>query len=323
MQVDEYANGRALLSSEPVRIKADEQSVLSFTWVPHDMPQEASFFWRRSDDPQNIRQTEIITAGKQLINLDLEPEWQGEITEFGFLFTGTSGEIVEIGDVSLLPDSLDTRLQLAWRAWTSFEPWSQQSINFLHGGDYRQVIALPILVAAWLLTTLILLWLFLIPGKTLKSRQLLITAGFVFLAAWVVLDIRWSFNNLRQIQLSMDSLWHTDDRQYTSTDLDEGIYQYVQNLKADILGDQPTRILIIGDEEAVEYYLMRAKYHLLPHSVDVAGRFREDLAPGSLDFVIFFGKPINILKVPGWDATWRRSLKRVERGEWGVVYQVR
>ena len=322
MSVDEFANGYALLSSGPVSIQAEQQRVLSYTWLPPELPQEAAFFWRRSDDAQNVLKTEITLPGTHLIDLSTEPDWQGEITEFGFLIAGVNGKAVAIGETILIPDSLNTRLQLSWRAWSTFEQWSQQSINFIQGGDYRQIVSLPLLVASWLLITILLFWLFTRFGKPIGTRQLLITAGLISLLAWVLLDIRWSANNLRQIQLSFHMQSQTADQQRSSIDLDGKIYQYIQRLKSEVLGDQAARILILGDESAIDYYLLRAKYHLLPHSVDVAGRFAKELAPASIDFVIFFGQPGSITKARGWNPSWQKSLVQIDQGEWGVVYRV-
>jgi len=323
MLVDEFANGYALLSSGPVNIQADALRALSYTWLPPKIPQEAAFFWRRLNDTQNVMRSEISTPGTQLIYLSAEPDWRGEITEFGFLVAGVNGKTVEIGSASFIPDSLSTRLQLSWRAWTDFEEWSQQSVNFLHGGDYRQLVSLPLLVTTWLLISLLLLWLFSRHAKNIGSRQLLITAGLVFLSAWVVLDIRWTANNLRQIQLSLQSHTLAGGQQGSSIGLDGKIVQYVQRLKSGVLGDQNARILILGDDNAVDYYLLRAKYHLLPHSVDVAARFSKDLLAESLDFVIFFGEPARITEVPGWSLSWKKKLIQIDRDEWGVVYRVR
>ena len=322
MLVDEFANGYALLSSGPVNIQAAEQRVLSYTWLPPELLQEAAFFWRSSDDAQNVLRTDITVAGTQQIDLSTEPDWQGEITEFGFLIAGVNGKAVEIGETLLIPDNLNTRMQLSWRAWTTFEEWSQQSINFIHGGDYRPIVSLPLLVASWLLITILLFWLFTRLVETIGTRQLLITAGLISLLAWVLLDIRWSANNLRQIQLSIHMQSQTADQQRSSIDLDGKIYQYIQRLKNEVLGDQPARILILGDENAIDYYLLRAKYHLLPHSVDVAGRFAKELAPASIDFVIFFGQPGGITNARGWSSSWQQSLVQIEQGEWGVVYRI-
>jgi hypothetical protein len=45
-----------------------------------------------------------------------------------------------------------------------------------------------------------------------------------------------------------------DDQQRSSNTLDGDIFQYIQNFKSDVLGNQPARILIISDENAVDYY---------------------------------------------------------------------
>lgn len=322
MLVDRFANGYALLSSGPVSIQADKHRVLSYTWVPPRLPQEAAFFWRKASNPQTVSRADISAPGSQLIDLSTEPEWLGEITEFGFVIAGENGKPVKIGEASLIPDSLNIRLQLTWKAWTSFEERSQRSINFLYGGGYRQVIALPLLVAAWLAFTLLFLWLLQRFGTRIGSRHLMITASMLFLFAWVLLDIRWTANNFQQVMLSLDTYGQMDEQQRLGNDLDGNIYQYVQRLKSSVLGTQNARILIIGDENAIDYYMQRAKYHLLPHSANVGKRFAKELAPGALDFVIFFGEPADIVKVPGWNRVWQRTLVRVDSGEWGAVFRV-
>lgn len=322
MLVDQFADGYALLTSGPVSIQAKEQRLLVYSWLPPELPQEAAFFWRRSDDAQNVLRTEITIPGTQQIDLSMEPDWKGEITELGFLIAGVNGQAVEIGEAILLPDSLNTRIHLSWRTWTTFEEWSQKSVNFLYGGDFRQVIALATPVTAWLLVTILLFWLFTRAGKRISSRQLLITAGLVSLFAWVLLDIRWSANNIRQIQLSFQTQWQADDQQRSSIDLDGEVYQFMHRLKSGVLGNQPARILILGDESTHDYYKLRAKYHLLPHSVDVVGRLAKTLAPESLDFVIFLGQPGGITQVRGWNPAWQDSLVAIDRGDWGVAYRV-
>lgn len=322
MLVDEFANGYALLTSGPVSIQASSLRVLNYTWLPPGLPQEAAFFWRRSNDSQNVLRTGITAAGTNLIDLSMEPDWQGEITEFGFLVAGDNGVPVEIGNASLHADSLKIRLRLMWRAWAFFEEWSQQSINFLRGGEYRQVVPLPLLVAVWLLSALLFLWSFSNFGKNISSRKLLMTGSMLFVVAWMLLDIRWTANNLKQTQLSIDKRWQASEQQRSSNNLDGEIFKYTQRLKSEVLGEKNSRILIIGDENAIDYFMLRARYHLLPHSAAVEGSFANKLVPASLDFVIFFGQPGSIVKVPGWDLSWQNSLVEIDRGELGFVYKV-
>ena len=323
MRVDQFANGYALLSSGPVSLSARQLRVLNYRWQPSKMPHEAAFFWRRSGALQNVLRMEITVAGSHQVDLFAEPGWRGEIVEFGFLVAGDTDEVVEVGDVTFIPDNLDTRLQIAWTAWTTFEHWSQQSINFLRGGGKGQIIALPVIITAWLLITISLFLLFSRLGKTIASRQLLTTTGTLFLIAWLLLDIRWSANNLHQIKQSFQTLWSADDEQRAMIDLDAEIYQYIKRLKSDILDEKAARILIIGDETSIDYYLLRAKYHLLPNSANVSGGLAKNLATESLNFVIFFGEPNGITGVPGWNPYWQKNLQQIDTSKWGAIYRSR
>jgi len=140
----------------------------------------------------------------------------------------------------------------------------------------------------------------------------------------MLLDIRWTANSAEQARLSWQSAWQLSEEQRLSNDLDGDIYQYVTRVKNELLSDEPGRILIIGDDAAIDYLLLRAKYHLLPHSVDVAGFLHKDLPLESLDYVIFFGQPEGIKNARGWHRKqWRRGLKEIERNEWGAIYKVK
>ena len=323
LQVNEFADGYALLSSGPVKFQAESFRVLKYTWRPRQPGQEAAFFWRRAADPKNVSRTDITIPGTRTLDLSTEPDWSGEILEIGYLVAGDDSLPVAIGATGLFPDSLAVRLQLTWKAWSGFEAWSQRSINFLSGGEDRQTLSLPLLVAAWFCITLAIIGLLRWTGVITGARPMLLAAGGLFLIAWMVLDLRWSVNNIRQVQAALDTRWHADEQQRLGMALDGDIFRYVQRLKTTVLGQRNARILIVGDQDAGDYYLQRAKYHLLPHSAHVARGFVKGLRPRSLDFVIFFGQPANISHVPGWNAAWRKSLVQVDSGEWGEVYRVR
>jgi len=321
MRVQQFSDGYALLTNGSVSIQAEKYRVLEFSWQPSQLPEEAAFFWRRADYPNIVSRTDITAPGNQLIDLSTVPQWSGEIIEFGFLLAGEYGKPVEVGAVSLIPDSLGMRLQLSWKAWTSFEAWSQQSINFLNGGDYRPVVALPLVVASWLILSVLIIWIFQFFSSESRAGKLPMMATLLFLLAWMLLDIRWVTNNLEQTRLSLTTQWKSTEQQRLESGLDGEVYQYVQRLKASVLGTQKARILIIGEKDGA-YFQLRAKYHLLPHSAHVVSRFPKKLKPANLDYVMFFGEPASIVKVQGWNPSWQRSLTLADRGAWGAVYRV-
>ena len=325
--VDGFRDGFALISSGPASIQADQLKVLRYSWLPQGPPGEFSFFWRPKGSKTGVVQTEILATGESLLSLTDQPAWQGEIIEFGFLIEGDTENPVKVGQVQFLPDTLSTRIQLLWEGWTSYELRSQQSINFLQGGAHQQFITLPALLIAWLLLSVLILRL--LSGKfaiNLQGERFFILATALFMAGWMLLDLRWTRNSYLQASELVGSFLHTDEEQRSRNDLDGEIYKYVQQLKRDVLKpnleNRPNRILIIGDNSAVDYFLVRAKYHLLPNSAHVAARLDPHLVPDNLDYIIFFGQLGAIAKVSGWGVDWSETLKEVNRSQWGVVYKV-
>ena len=328
MQVNKFADGFALLSSGPVKVQADELSVLQYIWEPDGQTDELAFFWRQQGNTAEVKRAEISIIGSALLDLSDEPDWKGKIVEVGYLVAGDAAHPVTIGQLVLKPDDLATRLKLVWQDWTTYELRSQQSINFLQGGARNQVAPLPVVLIIWWLTTLLLVrlvsgWL----GVARAGSTFLIITVALLLSGWMLLDIRWTANSYRSAGELLSSATGADPEQHSENDLDGGIYKYIQRLKTDIIqsgrSEKVNRILIIGDENTTDYYLLRAKYHLLPDSAHVAGMFEESLSPGSLDYVIYFGQSGAIVNIPGWNTAWRNALKEVDRNEWGIVYRVR
>jgi len=327
VEVDGFDDGYALLSSGPVKLQAEQLPVLQYAWQPGGQAGELAFFWRQQGNTAEVKRTEVTATGNALLDLSAEPDWKGEIVEVGFLVAGDTSHPVTIGQLVLKPDSLIARLNLMWQDWTGYELRSQQSINFLQGGAHKQIVPLPLVVIVWLLLTLLLLRLLAAKmGIGASGSTTLTLAAALFLSAWMLLDIRWTVNSFRTAGELLSGATGTDPDHRSASDLDGELFKYIQRLKTDIIKHKAdrniNRILVVGDENAIDYYLLRAKYHLLPDSAHVAGRFEVPLAPESLDYVIYFGQPESISGIPGWSAKWRQALVEVDRSEWGVVYQI-
>ncbi len=319
MLVDQFANGYALLTSGPVRIEARDYPAIEYTWLPSAPGQQAAFFWRLEGD-ENVQREDLTGRGTAVLDLSTLRQWRGRISELGFLLQSPGGQSVRLGAATLEPASLALRLRLAWQGWSRFEEWSQQSINFLKGGADRQPLPLPLLIGAWLLLALLLLCL---PGALPKRPSAWLRAAIaMFFVAWMLLDLRWTVNNVRQSRLSLQVV-KLSAEQRAAVDLDGQIHRYIEHLKQKVLAKSPARILILGGPDSVDYYLLRAKYHLLPHSAHVARRLGARPRPANLDYIIYFGRPGTITQVPGWNSRWRRSLLEIDKSGMGVVYRVR
>ena len=328
VQVDEFADGYALLSSGPVNIQADQLQTLQYSWKPHKKTAELAFFWRQKGNLAEVKRAEILTLGTAFLDLSTQPDWHGEIVELGLLVGGDNENPVTIGELVLRPINFNMRARLAWQDWTTYELRSQQSINFLQGGAHNQTAPLPLLIIAWLIISMVLLYVFANKlGIKKTTADIFPIAAALFLTGWMLLDIRWSVNSFRNASELLRTAVGSNDEQRAGNDLDGEIFKYVQRLKNDIIQPDNTtdtkRILIIGDEHAVDYYLLRSKYHLLPSTAHVAGQLGNNLKPESLDYIIYFGQAGAITNIPGWSGAWRDALKEVDRSEWGAVYQVK
>jgi hypothetical protein len=322
--VEQFANGYALLSSGPVVIEAAAYPFLHLTVDPLGNRKIPTFFWRRAGTGDQLFNRDIPNIGSMHIELATDPEWQGTISELGFLFyeDEAGGKGPMLGRIGLEPDSLSLRLQRLWAAWTAPEYWSQRSINFIWGGTERQAIHLPAPVIAWLLLTLLLTALLYLPRADQRSRFLMLSGMAAFLLAWTLLDLRWTMNGLRQTAHTLEKYHGADETQRLALGLDGEIYRFVSALKANELKSGPSRILILGDDQAIEYLLLRAKYHLLPHSALVSRRIPRGLSPSSLDYLIFLGDTSRIANTAGWNASWDAQLARVHADELGSLYRV-
>lgn len=320
--VDGYTDSYALLSSGPIRVSTETFRFVTLTLeTPRDAVQ-ATLFWRRSDSPQDLLRQVIKDRGSVLIDFSVSSGWSGEISELGILLESSAGEKAAIGNLILQPDGLALRVRSMWNGWVAFEGWSQKSINFLWGGAADQEIPLPVLVGSWVVVTLALFWLYSSISGT-RSRQFLSTfAVAVFLAGWMILDLRFTANQSRQAARTIDAFWGADEDERLTRGPDGEIYRYVRRLKQEVLPERPCRILILGDT-ASEYFLLRAKYHLLPHSTLVTRNIQAPLPPESVDYVIYLGQPEAIVEISGWDDQWRAAMTVVDADANGLVYRTR
>jgi hypothetical protein len=321
--VERFANGYALLSSGSLAVAASDYPNLRFALDPRDSRKSPTFFWRRADSSQQLFQRVLSDTGRSLVKIAADPDWSGTISEFGFLFY--QDEVLRdgplLGPVSLEADSWKLRLELLWGNWITTEYWSQRSVNFLWGGSAIQAIRLPAPVIAWLLLTLLLTVLLDRPWSGGCSHTLLLSGMTAFLAAWTVLDLRWTANNFRQTTHTLQKYRGANEDERLALGLDREIYRFVRAIKSKDLPSEPSRILILGDANAIDYHLFRAKYHLLPHSALVSRSIPAGLEPLSVDYLVFFGDRSTLGATPGWSKIWDANLTLIHTEESATLYQ--
>ena len=319
--IDGFADGYALLSSGPVAIQAVDYRFLRFRLDRRNDGALPTLFWRLSDAPEELVRVPVWNSGAVSLDLSTEDQWRGEVTEFGFLFEEGGGPVT-LGAVALAPDTLSRRIQLVWRNWTTFEPWSQKSINFLQGGASAQLIRLPVLVIAWLALAVLLVRLLARFWKKPDAPSLPAAAALIFLAAWMMLDLRWTANSLVQTRQTTGKFWGASEDERLERTLDGEIYGYIRRLKQDVLPQHPSRILIAGDDNSLDYYLRRAKYHLLPHSAYVTRQFPNSRTVGPRNFVIYFGNPVEIKDINSGSQRTNNVLTMIDSDDTATVFRI-
>ena len=89
--VDGFAEGYALLSSGQIELPAANYRFLRLTLESHGSDGVPVFFWRSAGAPGKLTQAPVPESGPVLIDLSARDGWQGEISEFGFLFEERGG----------------------------------------------------------------------------------------------------------------------------------------------------------------------------------------------------------------------------------------
>jgi len=288
-------------------------------------PEQApEFFWRHKDDPANV--SRLTLDGAPIVDLGKAKGWTGEITEFGFLFMDVDGQATELGAVSLGGNVLATQVALMLQAWFQFESWSQRSVNFLYGGAQKHPVPLPLVVLIWALATMLIYRLF--GGRRPMSMSAYGMA--MLLVAWMVLDVRWTANGVRQMKHSITNQWALSNHERMLGGLDGNLYGLIKRFKDKILNEETNRILVVGNLSRFGYHIKRTRYHLLPDSVLVARQLSEKFDPRNLDYVLFIDDFSS--KQAGWNQVWqqlpiaddwRDSLQLADSGEMGILFSVR
>jgi len=280
------ADGSVLVSLES-DFRSDQ--LPGIAWSAIDMPEGADvrLLWRSDVAPARLNSARIaVESGRPvLVVLADNPAWVGRVKGLA-LFVGTRldkplrvrGVVAKpLGVVDVVGDRL--------REWLAFEPWTGESVNEITGGADLQDLPLPAFVVATGLLA-VALWLALTRALKLSLAWLPVAAVATFAAGWTVLDLRYTWNLVRQNAETTARYRGLDLREKHLAAEDGDLYAFVEKVRA-ALPAAPARIFV-GAE--AHYLRSRAAYHLYPHNVlydparDVLPR-ADALHPGDWLFV--------------------------------------
>jgi hypothetical protein len=253
--IGRFSNNIAIISSGNVRLDADRLKVLQVT-TGGDNRREARFFWRAQNDPEDLNFIEIRERGSRRLDLGSAPRWNGMVSEIGLLFYDDEGRGVTFTSLELAPRTLGSSLAALAQDWREQSTWNQQSVHFLHAGARHAAIPLPVLIAAWFLLCLLFA---LVMQKPIPRPQL--TLLLCAVAAWLILDARWTVNRLAQSWQTIT--YYADGESHLDMGEDADLQRLAKGVM-ETLGAEGGTVLVLSEHDKLDFEILRLKYHLLP-----------------------------------------------------------
>jgi hypothetical protein len=246
-------------------LRARDYAVIA--WNAHDLPAnvDVHFLWRTDYAPKKIFSVPVaVNAGRLLpVALANDAGWLGHVTGIGLAVSGKLPQPFAVTGVVAKPSGALGILRDRAGEWLGFEGWNGTSINTIVGGDDVQPLPLPLLLAVSIVLALatMLLW------RRFRPMQpgVDVAAGIavMFIASWLMLDARWTWNLARQVQTTMAQYGGKDWRGKHLAAEDGALFGFVEKVRAE-LPPTPARIFVAAD---ADYLRQRAAFHLYPHNV--------------------------------------------------------
>lgn len=285
------ATGNGLITLNTSFKSADYTAV---AWIVIDLPEDADvrLFWRNDYRPDKLNSLPLVVESGRTVPLVVakDPAWIGRVTGLALAVRGAPIKPIRIRGVVVKPMGTVEVLRDRAGEWLAFEGWTGTSINTITGGADVQELPLPLLLAAALLVSVggTALWRRFRPNPVGIPIAGMLVATFV--AAWFLLDARWTWNLARQSVDTARNFAGKDIREKRLAMADGPLYAFIEKARA-LMPLEPARVFVVAD---APYFRNRAAYHLYPHNV--------------------FSEPIRNTLPP---ATWLRP------GDWLVVAQRR
>lgn len=236
----------------------------AIAWIAADVPEDADvrLLWRTDYAPTRLNSAPVEIAAGRLRPLTLagDPAWVGRVSGLALSVRGALPQPIRIRSVVAKPLGAAEVLGDRFREWTGFEGWSGASITSVTGGADLQSLPLPaLLFAAIALASSV--GFVAMRGRARAALPLLFASMFV--AAWMLLDVRWTWDLVRQVRETGERYAGKDWRERHLAAEDGPLFAFVDKAKAK-LPATPARVFVAAD---AQYFRSRGAYHLYPHNV--------------------------------------------------------
>ncbi len=261
----------------------------AIAWSVSDFPEtaEAQLLWRNDYQPEKLHSMRVASAHGHLLPTLVAKDsgWAGRIQGVALSIRGSfalpvriqGGVVKPMGAFELLSDRVGE--------WSTYEAWSGTSINTLAGGADVQPLPLPALLATAIVLAA-LLW-FAFARRRGISSALPTVIAVLFVAGWLLLDLRWAANLGRQVVETGQQYAGKDWRERHLASEDGPLFAFIEKARAAI-PEQRARVFMVAD---ATYFRGRGAYHLYPHNVyfePVQNRMPSSSALRAGDYLVVF-----------------------------------
>lgn len=258
------ATGIALVTIDTSFASADYPVVAwDVAYVPEQL--SATLLWRNDYQPGRLFSRALtVEAGRVLpARLSGDPNWVGKISGLALALRGTFHQAIVVRGAAAKPMTAGEVLRDRVGEWFAFEPWSGASINSTVGGADVQDFPLPVFLAA-IVAFSALVYAALArrrPAWVGPFRPVLVVGLFV--AAWILLDMRWQWNLIRQARATYVQYAGKSWQERHLAAEDGMLFAFIEKVRAK-LPPPPVRVFVAS---SVHYFRDRAAWHLYPYNV--------------------------------------------------------
>jgi hypothetical protein len=265
--------GTALISINTGIRSVDYRAI---AWRLAGVPEQADvrMYWRSDYAPAKMQSVPVAVANGGVLAVDVsrEASWVGRITGIAIAVRSPAPQGWRFEGVAAKPMGALELLRDRTREWLTFERWTGVSMNLIAGGDAAQSLPLPLLLAVAALVAMLASLALL--RRTGRAALLPAALGTIFIAAWIVADLRWEWNLVRQALATSDQYAGKDWQGKHLAAEDGQLFAFIQKAAAK-LPPAPARIFVVAE---ANYFRDRAAYHLYPHNV-LFDPYRDVLPP--------------------------------------------
>ncbi len=266
----------------------------------------------------------LKATGRACQDLAVNAGWKGIVTGVGLIVRAPLSSPLTVRDLVLRPKLPEPAhlLGLLWHQWTVFEPWHGYSEHLIMGGAGELLGPAPV-AALWVMLSVLV---YVAVGGLRRGRRQLMPFMLLFMGGWLLLDMRWQWNLVQQLEQTVASM-AGKTRSEKLRHYDGELYSFVHEAEQR-LPRRPVRVFLLSSDPG-GYAAGRARYYLAPYNVY---KFLREpppsrlTRPGDYLLVLVPVKGVQFRRTPGHETIlWghhRLAVKLVTAGKEGLLLQI-